>query len=194
MERSTKQRGMLVVTAVAAVAAASVMVVQMSSAAFTDSVSSADNSWQTGSVTLTQNGDGSAMFSVTDMVPDDSEERCIAVTYEGSVDADVRLYSDWGPTGSTDLAGDLDLLVEHGTGAGGFPDCNGFTSAGTVYDGDLSDFATIDGFVGGQDDWGPAGGSVEERAYRFTVTLDSASTQEDQSVSEYEFVWEARNQ
>ena len=111
------------IAAMASLVAVSALVYQTSNAAFTDTTDNAGSSWAAGSVTLTDDDGGSAMFTSADMVPGDVVENCITVDYTGSTfDLDqVKLY---GSVTDNGLGGELDLLVEEGTG-GGFGNCTG---------------------------------------------------------------------
>ena len=78
-----------------AVLVATFLVLSVSRAAFTATTANEGNSLTGGRVTLTDDDTGSAMFTVSNMMPGDSQQRCIVVTYSG-VDADPsagELYS-----------------------------------------------------------------------------------------------------
>lgn len=186
------QRRLVWATVALSLLVVSALVVRLSAAAFVATTDNANNSWQTGEVTLTDDDSGSAMFSATGLVPGQTVENCIVVTYGGSVDAGVRLYgADLTQTNA--LADDLDLTVDAGSG-GGFGDCTGFTSsANLVTSTALSTFAaTYTNFTNGLDTWAPTGGSNATRTYRFRVTLNASSTAEAATAG-YRFVWEAQN-
>jgi len=175
------------------------LVVTGSRAAFTDTTSNDGNSWAAGTVSLTDDA-ASVMFNAADLKPGDTLENCIVVTYGGSLDADVTLYSE-SLTG--DLGTYLDLEIQIGTG-GSFDDtatadgqnaasCTGFTADSTIYPA-----GTVAGFAGASDDfasgvgtWGPSTG--ESMTYRFEVTVqDNDLAQGD--IASLNFVWEAQNQ
>ena len=94
-------------------------------------------------MSLTDDDGGTALFSVTDMVPGDTETACIEVTYTGSiVGADLAGLNLYGASSGA-LAAELDLDVQRSAAGGS---CAAFASAATVYSGALSslgtDFAT----------------------------------------------------
>lgn len=114
-----------------------VLTVTRSHAAFAASTANTANSVATGSVSLTDDDGGVAMFSVTGMTPVAPETRCLVVTYSGTISpADVQLFGS--TTGSLDTY--LDTTIEVGTG-GTFSNCAGFTPSSTIYSGTLADFS-----------------------------------------------------
>src|SRR3546814_16306626 len=69
--------------AAAGVVLVSGMVLQVSSAAFTDTTDNAANSWDAGTVAI-ENDAGSAMFASTAPAPGDTEAQCLMVSYSRS--------------------------------------------------------------------------------------------------------------
>lgn len=165
-------------------------IVTASIAAFSDTTENTGNAWSTGTVILEDNDLGAAMFTVTGMKPLDVVEKCIVVTYKGTLlPADVVLY---GVAGGSGLDAYLDLIVEEGTGAA-FGDCSGFGAPSTIYTGTLADFAVAHtNFGNGAGIWSPSA-NPESKTYRFTVTLqdDNAAQTLDATAT---FTWEAQNQ
>ncbi|MDP9398640.1 MAG: hypothetical protein M3P96_12860 [Actinomycetota bacterium] len=82
------------------------------------------NTWSAGTVAISDDDTGSAMFTATALRPNDTGNKCILVTYNGSLAASVKLYA--AATGT--LGTYLDLTVQKGTG-GSFANCTGFTGA-----------------------------------------------------------------
>jgi hypothetical protein len=168
----------------------SVLVVTASRAAFSDTTDNAANSWAAGTVTITDDDSGSAMFSVTAMKPGQTVTNCIAVTYSGTLTpADVKLY---GSTGGTGLDAYLDTTVEIGTG-GSFGDCTGFTTSSTLFSGTLASFAsTYTNWASGLAAWSPAS-TPESRTFKFTMTLQDDNSAQGLDATAT-FTWEAQNQ
>jgi hypothetical protein len=87
-------------------------------AAFTASTGNVGNSWQTGSVVLTQSRSGSALFtSAGDGLLEPGlppRSRCIRLDYTGSLPADVRMYVGTPAAGVTTLDPHLLMSVERG--------------------------------------------------------------------------------
>jgi len=170
--------------------------------AFTATTSNASNQFASGTVTLSDNDLGSAMFNLTGMDPaDPTEQRCIVLTYTGSLSSSVRLY---GTTGGSGLADHINLRVTRGTiPSPSFSTCTGFTAdatdhrglgAGVLYNGTLTGFADdyATGLVDATTATPEAWTTGEAHAYRFEVTL--ADNQAAQGLTATQsFTWEARN-
>jgi len=173
-----------------ALALVSLVVMVGSRAAFSDTTSNAANSWSAGTVTITDDDSGSAMFNASAMKPGDTVTECIVVTYSGSlVPADVSLY---GSTGGSGLDAYLDMTVDIGTG-GVFGDCTGFSLSSTPFSGTLASFsATHTNFASGVLAWSPAA-TPQSRTYRFTLTLQDDNAAQGLNATAT-FTWEAQNQ
>jgi Camelysin metallo-endopeptidase len=164
--------------------------------AFTATTSNSGNTFAAGTVTITDNDAGAAMYSVSDKKPGDTFTQCIKVTYTGSLDSDVKLY-----TSSTigSLGPYIDVQVRPGSGNITFPGCTGFTpDAADIYNDTLANFPTSYG--SGILDAGPGSNTKwitsDAVVYRFTLTLQSAAPASAQGLTtgSHAFVWEARNQ
>ncbi len=110
-----------------AVLLAGAMVWQGSSAAFTADTRNIGNSWETGSMAISDDDGGHAMFSVVNVVPSQTGEKCIAVTATSTVPSTIKLYT--GDLAADGLEPYVKLTIEQGTGGGGFASCAGFTPA-----------------------------------------------------------------
>ena len=195
---SRPERGALAPAAAigAALLVVALMVVSASRAPFTASTDNPANSLAAGTVTLTDDDSGSAMFSVPDMVPGQTEARCILVSYSGTVadPAPVKLYSG-GYTDSGNFADYLNVTIEEGSGATS-GDCSGFVSENTIASG--GDLAAFDGastdYATGVGVWDPAS-TPESKAYRITLQLDPATpdAQQGESVGALVFTWEVQS-
>jgi predicted ribosomally synthesized peptide with SipW-like signal peptide len=169
--------------------------------AFSSTTSNSGNSFTAGTVHLTDNDSGSAMYGVSGAAPGSSVVKCIKLTYGGTLAADVKLYT----TSSLGaVANEIDLTVEKGTSSGGptFPNCGTFNSEATLYSGTLSGFASAHGsyadgvgaYPGSQSAWN----ETDTLVYRFTLSLqdDNAANggATPLSTGAHAFTWEARNQ
>lgn len=171
-------------------------------AAFTSTTTNT-SAFSAGTVVLTDNDAGTALFSLSGMAPSDpTTTRCIVVTYSGSLPSTVRLY---GTTGGTGLATHLNLKVTRGTIASpSGSSCTGFTAdavnhrslgAGVLFDSTLAaypdDYATglVDATTATPESWTTG----EARAYRFDVTLADNDAAQGKDATQV-FTWEARNQ
>lgn len=169
----------------------SALVVRTSDAAFSDTTENSGDQWTAGDVILIDDDLDTAMFSVSNMAPDQAETECITVTYQGSLDAAVRLYGS--VTAGDGLADYLDLTVTRGSG-GSFGDCTGYSASETVYSGTLAGFVAAHGSFGtGAGTWAPTGGAPDDdMTYRFEVTLQDDSAAQGLT-STATFTWEAQN-
>ncbi len=172
---------------------ATVMVLGVSRALFTNPTSNDANTWTTGNVVLVnQNAltdgvfdeTGAAIFSITDMVPGGTNTVCFEVIYEGSVNADIVLNTVT-ITGLNENSMDAQLdLIDRYTDAG----CSAGIAAvasGTLAVPGLSETA-----------WQPATPGVDEsRWYEITITLNSGApnTVQNSTVGGVEFEWLATN-
>jgi predicted ribosomally synthesized peptide with SipW-like signal peptide len=166
-------------------------------AAFNAQTSNGGNSFTTGTVAITDNDAGAAMFSVAGLRPGSPVSRCVAITYTGSLPSGVRIYA--ATTAGTGLEAYLQLTVTRGTLSGGaFGDCTTFAAdptdhiglgPGVVYSGLLSAFPGTQ--PAGVPDPTSAWATNETHAYRFTV--DVADTNAAQGLTTTEtFIWDAR--
>ncbi|MBT0771506.1 hypothetical protein KIH74_21390 [Kineosporia sp. J2-2] len=149
-------------------------------------------SFSAGSVELTDDDTGAAMFTAGSLRPGSTGSRCIAVSYSGSLAAQVRLFVAPGDLTGTGLDRYLTLTVTEGTG-GGSGSCAGFAAAGPAdFTGTLRDLAatatTWDSGIGG---FAPAGAG-ETRVYRIVYTLTAGAAAEGLA-AQVRFTWEARN-
>jgi hypothetical protein len=172
--------------------AISVLVVTSSRAAFVAQNDNVSNEVSSAAVDLADNDSGTAMFTgVTGLVPGTPEDRCIDVTYTGTVDPTAVVLSSAGaPTGA--LAPYLDLTVQVGTDTGApFRDCTGFTPSATVFTGTLAAFAASHGsYATGVSTWDPALGP-ETRTFRFRLSVRDDAAAEGLTTT-FGFSWETR--
>lgn len=195
MNKRTKLlRSLGVVAAVGSLAALGVF------SAFSSQTDNPGNTVTAGTVALADNDSDAALYSMSDAKPGDSTEACIQVTYSGSLDSDVKLYT---PSTIGALGPHVDLTIEPGTQTTvAFPNCDGFTAdtGGAVYTGTLSDFAgTHNSWANGlADNPGETAAWTTSDAvvYRVTAAVDSAAPDSAQgdSTDSHILRWEAQNQ
>ncbi len=90
--------------------------------AFSATTVNAGNVFAAGTVSISDNDAGAAMYTIANATPLNPVVRCIEVTYTGSLPADVHLYSSAiGAIGPF-----VDLTIDKGTGTTVFPNCAGF--------------------------------------------------------------------
>ena len=170
--------------------------------AFSSTTSNSGNSFAAGTVNIGDNDAGAAMYSVSNREPGDIVEKCIKVTYTGTLDADVKLYT---ASSIGSLGPYVNLTITPGTQAvSTFPDCTGFVAdGGNLFNGTLSSFAAAhSSFANGLVD-NPGGVATkwvtnDAVVYKFTLTLaDDNSANGGSSAlttGSHAFSWEARNQ
>jgi hypothetical protein len=170
------------------------LVIRASSAAFSGEVRNEGNAFETGSLAL-DTDIATAMFDVENMVPGQTETRCVNVTYEGSIadPSGVKLYSA-GYDDSGTLGSWLNITIEEGSGATNTA-CAGFTASGTIRSAvTLAAFDTgHTDYSNGVGSWDPSG-TPETISYRFVVTLASNTPpeQEGASVTGFGLTWEVQ--
>jgi hypothetical protein len=171
-----------VATAVAtplAVVAAGALVWQASYAAFTGTTRNSGNNWSTGSVALRDDDAGSARFQVEDMLPGQTDTRCLQLTVDASVPGTVKGYAVNPVTSPQGLENHIDVTVDAGTG-GGFASCAGFVSEGTVIPTmSLATLATFNTYASGAGGWNITPG-VQTRTYRITWTFNTTGLTQSQ--------------
>lgn len=179
-----------------ALVASGLIVSQASYSAFSATTSDDGSAWSMGSVVLTDDSAGAALFTANNLKPGSADTNCIAVTSSGSLPAAVRLYaSDVKQTG--ELGSHVRLTIRQGTG-GGHGTCEGFSAAASspvLYDGTLSGFASArTSYATGLGTWQPNGVAPETVVYEITyaVSPDAPSSVMGTAAS-LGFTWEAQN-
>jgi hypothetical protein len=158
-------------TPVALVLAAG-MVYQASYAAFSGQTRNSGNDWSTGSVNLTDDDNGSARFQVANMLPGDTDTKCIKVTANATVPSTVKGYSVNPVPSSSGLENRILVTIKDGTG-GSFADCAGFTVDRTLMsDVTLAQLATANSYATGIGGWNVAPGT-STKTYQFTWRFDT---------------------
>ncbi len=164
---------------------------------FSATTQNAGNEISAGTVALTDNDGGSAMFSIVGASPGDSWTHCLKISYSGSLPADVHTYLK---DASGPLADYLNLRIIQGTQASPtFPACTGFTpdATGTVFEGPLA--SPVPGSFAFGLPVVPAGQTAWELGsslvFQFELTLDAATpdTLQASSTGTVTAVWEAHD-
>jgi hypothetical protein len=168
------------------------LVVTSSRQAFVAQNDNVSNQVTAATIDLADNDAGTAMFAnVTGLMPGTDVDRCIDVTYTGSVDPTaVLLYVNAAPTGT--LGPYLDLTIDIGADtADAYRSCTSFVSSATLYSGTLSGFASTYGnYATGLSTWDPTG-SPETRTFRFRLSVQNDPAAEGLT-STFGFSWETR--
>lgn len=165
--------------------------------AFTSQTENPGNRVTAGTVALSDNDAGAALYSMTNAKPGASTTSCVEVTYTGSLASDVHLYT---PSTIGALGPQVNLKIEPGTQATpSFPGCTGFTpdAGAALFDGPLSTFPTS--YAAGIVD-NPGASSAwttnDNVVYRVTATLSASAPDSAQGADTglHTLRWEARNQ
>lgn len=172
----------------AAMLMVTVLVVTHSDAAFSDTTVNTPNSFTTGSVIITDDDTGSALFTASAVTPGVPVVECLTLTYSGSlVPADIRMYA----TSTGVLAPFLDATIDIGTG-GGYGNCAGFTFGSNIYTGTLTNFS------GTHTNWASglatftAAANPTSVTLRFSVDVQNNPAAQSQTASA-DFIFEAQD-
>jgi hypothetical protein len=173
------------------VAAVGVFAAQGSTAAFNASTDSKSSVVESGSVVLTNDASSTAMFNLGNLNGGQTVERCINVTYDGTLVSDIKLH---GVT-SGELAPGLATTIEVGNAATGG---KGFSCAGFVPD------AGAALFTGGLDAFGKTHASYATglagfngatqgttKSYKVTIKVSNLAAYMGKSAAA-DFTWEAQ--
>lgn len=144
------------------------LVWQGSQAAFTATTRNSGSAWSTGSVFLTDDDLGAAAFTVDNIVPDQTGEKCIVVTSKSDVAGEVRTYTQ-NLIVANGLQDHIFFDLDRGTG-GSFNDCRGFVPiADVVPEVPLSTLATANhDYATGASAWQTTGTPGETTTFRGT--------------------------
>lgn len=168
------------------------LVWQASTAAFTATTNNSANTWTAGSIALSDNDSGSALFlsaSYPNLKPGSTDYKCIDVTFTGNVLSTVKLYSS-DPTG--DLGEWLEMKIEEGPTTKACLDPTGWDSTLTAASQSLDEFYAVPHttWVNGVGTWAPA--VTATRRFKFTFLLrDNNNAMGDTTSVNY--TWEARS-
>jgi|SRR4051794_30380685 hypothetical protein len=194
--RGPRSRTLLLIALPIALVLSAGLIWQASYAAFTVNTDNNGSTFTAGSISLTDNDLGSAMFTTLgNMKPGDSATQCISVTYTGTLATTaVKLYATVTHTGGgpPNLASYLTVRVEEGSATGAtYPACGTYTAASTlINDVHLASIGTT--YATGVGAWTPAAG--DSKVYRFTVTLDpSAPSTVGGQTETVKFTWETNS-
>jgi hypothetical protein len=179
-----------------ALLASGLIVSQASYSAFSSVTTNPASNWTAGSVVLSDDDAGGALFAVTGLKPGSTGTKCLAVTSTGSLASLVRMYGTAATTTNA-LSSSITLTVVQGTG-GSFGSCTAFVPLATgssVYSGSLAQFgATATNYSTGLGSWAPTGAAPETRVFKITYTVDAAAPNTSQNgTAAITFSWEAQN-
>ena len=163
---------------------------QTSYAAYSATTQNNTDSWATGTVALSDDDGGTALFTASGLRPGSTGSRCLVISSTGTTEATVRVYGkDLAATASLDRWITVTLTQGSGGAAGS---CSGFTpSATAAWSSTLAAFPTTYGTGGSS--WSLAGTPTETRTYQVTYTVDPNAPNSTQGASAaMTLVWEAQ--
>jgi hypothetical protein len=188
-------RTLVVLGVIACIAGAGVF------SAFSSQTDNPGNVITAGSVKLADNDAGAALYALTAAKPGDSQTSCIKVTYTGSLDANVRIYT---PSTIGELGPNVNLKIEPGTQTTpSFPSCTGFTpdSGGALFEGTLASFGSernsyANGIADNPGTVATKWVTNDSVVYRVTATLSASApdTAQGKTTGSHIIRWEAQNQ
>jgi hypothetical protein len=165
--------------------------------AFSSTTENPGNEIDAGTVALSDNDAGAALYNVDAAKPGDTVDRCITVTYSGDLDADVKIYL---PDAVGVLGQYVNMTVTPGSDpTPAFGDCTGFTADGAaLFTGTLAGFRTAhSGWANGLvDNPGSATkwGQGESVTYRVALTVQDDNNAQGLATGTHRIMFEARNQ
>jgi len=181
-----------------AIVVGAAMIWQASNEAFSSTTRNSGNNWSTGQVALTDDDAGTARFQVSNMLPGQTDTKCITVTATTSVPGVVKGYALNAVRSPVGLEDHVKVTADEGTG-GGFGSCTGFVSTSTVIPTmPLSTLATFTSFANGAGNWVVSPGT-QSRTYKITWTFDTTGltqTELDQlqnTSTGIDFQWELQS-
>ena len=165
--------------------------------AFSATTVNAGNVFDAGTVSISDNDAGAAMYTIANATPGTPVVRCITVTYTGSLPANVHLYgSAVGAIGPF-----VNLSIDKGTGTSPFPNLHELharTRARTSSRGRsaASPRRTPTSRPARRRSRAcrPRGTRTTSVVYRFTLTLQNNSAAIGLTSGLHSFTWEAQNQ
>jgi hypothetical protein len=162
-----------------AIIIAGLLVWQGSNAAFTAQTRSIGNSWDTGSVFLTDDDSGTAAFSLTNVTPGQTGSRCLQVTSNSTVPGVVKVYL--ARLGAAGLENNITVSTEIGTG-GTFGSCASFVATEPALPALTLNYVTAhyNDYATGVLPWTTAGTAGETKSYRVTWTFDTTGLTQTQ--------------
>lgn len=166
--RRVASRFQLIACAVAGVLLSGAIIWDASGSAFVASTPNPQNNWAAGTVAISDDDGGSALFSATGIQPGDTGSKCILVTYGGNTPTTgVRL---WVQSLTGTLAPYLTVTLEQGTG-GTYAGCGSFAAEVTAPGVTMSSLAAArTNWSTGFGTWAPTA-AAQTKAYRISWSI-----------------------
>lgn len=147
-------------------------------------------------VCLSDNDSDGVLFNVTNQKPAVNTVSCIEVTYLGSLDAIVKLYTTTpSPPASSQH---INLAIEKGTSdTSAFPNCGSFTAQATIFSGNVHDFINTKNSYANGITVNPGVATKwvtgDSLVFRFTVSVQDVNAAQGATSGIHQFTWEAQD-
>jgi predicted ribosomally synthesized peptide with SipW-like signal peptide len=169
--------------------------------AFSATTSNPGNQFQAGTVSISDNDAGAAMYNILAAAPGATTSKCIKVTFDGNLPSTVKLYTAAGTTGLPASSQYLNLTITPGTQASpSFPSCTGFTpdAGGAIYTGTINDWRTShNAWSNGLAVNDQTGNAVWDQndavVYKFDVQVQNVPAAQGADSGIHDFTWESQN-
>jgi hypothetical protein len=165
--------------------------------AFSATTTNVDNTISAGTVAISDNDAAATMYAVTNAAPGVITKKCIQVTYDGSLNSAVKLYTDSTLDASAQY---INLKITSGTQGTPAMDCTGFAAdtAGVIYNDDMTAFATAhNGWSNGlalTNQSNVATWATDDAVvYQFEVNVVDTPAAQGATSDLHTFTWEAQN-
>ena len=194
---SKKRKALTTLCVLAAVAAIAVLA---TFSAFSSTTSNSGNTFTAGTVAIGDNDVGGVMFNLSNQKPGVTTSKCIKVTYTGSLDSTVKMYTPSTPGAGAQY---INLTITPGTQTTStFPDCNSSTFtpvtgaptfSGTVQSFDTAHTSFSNGFASN-----PLNGTKwvtnDALVYKIDMSVQDNNAAQNATSGSIQFNWEAQNQ
>lgn len=168
--------------------------------AFSSQTDNPGNEVAAGTVVLSDNDAGLAAYNIQNAKPGDTDERCIRVSYTGSLDATVKLYT---PDTIDVLGPHVTLQITPGTQVVPAADCTAFVAdaGGAIFNSTLDVFqSSHNSFANGLADnpgavatkW--VNGDAVVYRVRATLASNAPDSAQGDTTGSHTIRWEAQNQ
>lgn len=186
----------------AALLVSGLLVSQASYSAFSATTNNAGNSWASGSMALSNDAAGTALFTASNIKPGDAGSKCITISTTANVASTLKLYAANYSKGTKSLGDRINVTVTSGNFPAAAPangSCTGFTTGAVVVPAttSLTAFAAAStNYATGADSFALAAGGT--RTYKIDWTFASLGTPAADNAYQGDsasigFTWEAQS-
>jgi hypothetical protein len=162
--------------------------------AFSSTTTNSGNTFAAGSVSLTDNDGNASLFSNGTKAKPGDYDQCIKVTYGGTLDATVKLYT----SAISSDGSKVNITVHKGTGNNA--NCSDFAASGGALEttSTLSAFGTAHSSFSNGLAANPGAATKwvqnDTLTYRVRLTVPDDNASQGANITSFTFTWEAQNQ